>query len=138
MYPTGIAVALVVLVVVVLLAVWTGCTGPMAATSEAFYDEVAGGEGGGGGPGGGGKLQYFRMEGCPHCDRFDKVWSEIERGGLADEMELQKLDSRSPEASEHGIRGFPHVQKVTADGEVLVYQGKRDQASIESFARSSG
>jgi hypothetical protein len=137
MYPTGIAVALVVLVVVVFLAVWTGCTGPRAAASEAFY-EFDEGDGGGLGGGGGGKLQYFRMEGCPHCDRFDKVWSEIERGGLAEEMELQKLDSRSPEASEHGIRGFPHIQMVTADGRVLVYQGKREQASIESFARSSG
>jgi hypothetical protein len=141
MYPTGILIALLVLVVVVLLAVCIGCTGHREVASEAFYqfDEEDADVGGapGGAIGGGHKLQYFKMDGCPHCERFDKVWEDIERGGLADVMELQKLDSRSPEASEHKVRGFPHVQVVTADGRVVVYQGKRDQSSIEEFARSS-
>ena len=71
MYPVGIAVSAGVLLVVVLISVWCGCTGPRY---EAYLDDDGGGDRI---P----KLQYFRMDGCPHCERFDSVWAELEASG---------------------------------------------------------
>jgi hypothetical protein len=120
-FDKTLAIAVGVLVIFTLIMVCTGCRIPKAM--EMYSDE------GHGAPSV--VLQYFRMDGCPHCERFDSVWGEVklEGSGLA-RFELH--EAGSAEAEKHGVRSFPHIQKV-ADGRVTQFDGKRDKDTILRF-----
>lgn len=91
--------------------------------------------------GGQSTIEYYAMEGCPHCKAFDPIWNsvkaEVEASDTASGLVLHKYDVTDPQgkekASEAGVTAFPHVRKVSPDGEVTVFSGKRDEASLKEF-----
>ena len=91
--------------------------------------------------GGRSTIEYYAMEGCPHCKAFDPIWNsvkaDVEASDTASGIVLHKYDVTDPQgkekASEAGVTAFPHVRKVAADGEVTVFSGKRDEASLKEF-----
>ena len=119
MKKTTILAALLVLAAVTLLATWTGCISPWSGT-EGFSED------------GGVVLQYFRMEGCPHCEKFDGVWKKLTASG-APSVEFKKYEAGSKEAEEHGVRAFPHIQMLVGDGQPKVFDGSRTLESLEDF-----
>jgi hypothetical protein len=120
-FDKTLAIAVGVLVLFMILMVCTGCRIPKAF--EMYSDGKAGGA-----PV---VLQYFRMDGCPHCEKFDSVWGEIKtEGSGAAEFEIH--EAGGAEAEKHGVRSFPHIQKVVG-GQVTEFDGKRDKQSILQF-----
>lgn len=92
---------------------------------------------------GGGRttVEYYAMEGCPHCKAFDPIWNavkaDVEASDTASGVVLHKYDVTDPQgkekASDAGVTAFPHVRKVSPDGEVTVFSGKREEASLKEF-----
>jgi glutaredoxin len=123
-FDKTLAIAVGVLVIFTLLMVCTGCRIPKAF--EMYSD--------GGASGSRPVLQYFRMDGCPHCVKFDSVWSEVKAEG-ADLAEFEVHAAGGTEAEKHGVRSFPHIQKVVA-GQVTEFEGKRDKQTILRFVSS--
>ena len=65
---------------------------------------------------------FFYLDGCPHCEIMDPIWTELERE--TPDVEFVKAES-SVVPSELGITGFPKFVKVqngkqvgSADGEM--------------------
>ena len=125
----ALAVVAGVLVILTLLATWSGCRA---------YRRWGGGGGEAFSSGEEPMLvQYFRMDGCPHCERFDSVWSQLKAVGGSANVEFQQFEAGSPEADKYGVRAFPHIQMVV-DGAAKVYEGNRSKEAIEKFIASKG
>ena len=125
-----LAIAVGVLVLFTILMIVTGCRIPRAF--EMYSDGEPGGSQGGGPAGGAGVvMQYFRMDGCPHCERFDSVWGEIKAEGAA-LAKFEVHEAGGAEAEKHGVRSFPHLQKVVG-GQVTEFDGKREKQAILQF-----
>ena len=60
---------------------------------------------------------FFYMTGCPHCERMEPIWNELENE--VKDHEFAKVESAHV-PPELGITGFPKFKKggVTADGEM--------------------
>jgi hypothetical protein len=115
---TGLLIfAFVVLVSVVLLSVCVGCRNAVFGGAEAFSDGIV--------------VQYFRMDGCPHCERFDGVWKSL-KGQAPPDVDFQEFDAAGPEAKKYGVHAFPHIQMIV-DGTPKVFDGPRDVQSLEKF-----
>lgn len=123
-FDRTLAIAVGVLVIFTVIMVCTGCRIPKAF--EMYSDEAAHGD----------KvvLQYFRMDGCPHCEKFDSVWGEVKAEG-AGAADFEIHEAGGAEAEKHGVRSFPHLQKV-AGGQVTEYEGKREKQAILKFLAS--
>lgn len=128
MEMSEIAVAVAVLMVVTIAAMLAGSRTPGAAHVERF--------GGGDASESPVVLQYFRMQGCPHCERFDSVWSEIKASGpRMPGVTFEQHDAGGAEAARYGVKSFPHIQLV-ASGEPHVYDGRREAAAVEAFVEA--
>lgn len=124
-FDKTLAIAVGVLVIFTVFMVCTGCRIPKAM--EMYYD----GESSGSPPV---VMQYFRMDGCPHCEKFDSVWGEIKSEGSG-AAEFEVHEAGGAEAEKHGVRSFPHLQKVVG-GQVTEFDGKRDKQTILQFLSS--
>lgn len=86
-------------------------------------------------------VEYFSMQGCPHCKAFDPIWdsvkSEVEASDTATSVVLHKYEvtteAGKEKAAEASVNAFPHIRKITSDGEVTVFNGKRDESSLKEF-----
>lgn len=60
---------------------------------------------------------FFYMTGCPHCERMEPIWNQLENE--VKDHEFAKVESAHV-PPELGITGFPKFKKggVTADGEM--------------------
>jgi thiol-disulfide isomerase/thioredoxin len=61
---------------------------------------------------------FFYMDGCPHCEKMEKPWEDLEKE--VPRMVFTKIESKNV-PSEMGITGFPHFEvrgksKKVADG----------------------
>jgi thiol-disulfide isomerase/thioredoxin len=61
---------------------------------------------------------FFYMDGCPHCEKMEKPWKDLEKE--VPRMVFTKIESKNV-PSEMGITGFPHFEvrgksKKVADG----------------------
>jgi thiol-disulfide isomerase/thioredoxin len=61
---------------------------------------------------------FFYMDGCPHCEKMEKPWNDLEKE--VPRMDFCKIES-SKVPSDMGITGFPHFEvrgksKKVADG----------------------
>jgi len=61
---------------------------------------------------------FFYMDGCPHCEKMEKPWDDLEKE--VPRMVFTKIESRNV-PSEMGVTGFPHFEvhgksKKVADG----------------------
>jgi thioredoxin-like negative regulator of GroEL len=85
-------------------------------------------------------VQYFRMDTCPHCKRFDGVWEQLKAAGAAamPGVRFEQHDASSDEAREHGVRSFPHIQMIVAGGEPVVFEGSRDVETLKDFVAGAG
>ena len=85
-------------------------------------------------------VQYFRMDTCPHCKRFDSVWSQLKSVGAAAHpgVRFEQHDASSEEARKHGVRSFPHIQMVVGGRAPAVFEGSRDVETLTSFIAGGG
>jgi thiol-disulfide isomerase/thioredoxin len=80
---------------------------------------------------------FFYMDGCPHCDRMKKPWSDLE--SKHKDVKLVKVESKNvPEES--GISGFPHFELVKDGKKVKSVDGEMDGGELEKqlFGGKSG
>jgi hypothetical protein len=81
-----------------------------------------------------GKLVYLYMNGCPHCDDFNKNWNEI-TAEINKNKEMYKFETAkfnlSTEgeelAKENNIDYAPAILFVNSNGKANVYEGKTRQ-----------
>jgi thiol-disulfide isomerase/thioredoxin len=60
------------------------------------------------------ELNYYYMDGCPHCTAFDPKWDEF-KSSYSGSLKLNKIESaNAPESL--GISGFPSIL-IVANGE---------------------
>lgn len=90
-------------------------------------------------------VEYYAMDGCPHCAAFDPVWKAVETkvaasgpdGGVSMHRWDIKTDEGHAKAKEAGVTAFPHVQKKGPDGTVEVFNGKRTEEELLNFCKVS-
>jgi hypothetical protein len=81
-----------------------------------------------------GKLVYLYMNGCPHCEDFNKNWNEImgevnkNKGTYKFETAKFNLSSEGEElAKENNIDYAPAILFVNSNGKASVYEGRTRQ-----------
>lgn len=91
--------------------------------------------------GGGKTVEYFSMEKCPHCKKFDPLWKavsdKVQGSDARSSIKMKKWDVLSPEgrkrAEEEGVSAFPHVQKSEDGAEAEVFEGDRTEKDLTDF-----
>lgn len=86
-------------------------------------------------------VEYYAMKDCPHCKVFDTVWEAVDkeledskkRHGLSMQRWDVKTDEGNAKAKEAGVTAFPHVQKTSPDGNITVFNGKRNAEELTKF-----
>lgn len=79
-------------------------------------------------------LIFFYLEGCPHCERMDPIWSELEQETPG--IEFVKVESASVPA-ELGISGFPKFIKIQGGKQVASVDGEVSKDELKSKLVSS-
>jgi len=71
-------------------------------------------------------VEYYAMEGCPHCIRFNPEWEKFETEAKANGITTHKYDARkdTEKVRQAGIEGFPTVM-ITKEGQSYTYEGPR-------------
>jgi Thioredoxin len=104
---------------------------------EPFMDKDASPRQSGGA--GGVVCEYFAMEGCPHCVKFDPVWRQVvEKFSGQSGVVFKRWNVSEPggkkAAQAAGVSGFPHVRK-TVKGVVTEFSGERTVDALEIFLK---
>jgi|TARA_B100001758_G_C18307998_1_gene556164 thioredoxin-related protein len=75
-------------------------------------------------------LQYFSMNGCPHCEKFTVTWKEIEKMLNKNTEHFDETSSKYYElVDKFKIQGFPHIQALV-NGNPVEYSGSREADKI--------
>jgi len=85
-----------------------------------------------------GKIQYFSMDGCPHCTSFNPVFQEWQNGykGPLDVTKTMVTSTVQPPAA-YNVTGYPSVVYVSPDSETIThFEGPRTVKSLDEFASS--
>lgn len=71
-------------------------------------------------------VEYYSMEGCPHCVRFNPEWEKFESEAKSNGITTQHYDARkdAEKAQKAGIEGYPTVV-ITKEGSSYTYEGPR-------------
>jgi thiol-disulfide isomerase/thioredoxin len=72
---------------------------------------------------------FFYLDGCPHCETMDPVWSELEKDTPG--VEFVKVESASVPA-ELGISGFPKFVKISGGREVSSVNGEVSKEELKT------
>lgn len=72
---------------------------------------------------------FFYLDGCPHCETMDPVWSELEKETPG--VEFVKVESASVPA-ELGISGFPKFVKISGGREVSSVNGEVGKEELKT------
>lgn len=85
------------------------------------------------------KLEYFYMEGCPHCVEFDPTWAQLEKvlssGIKPFKYEVSSNEGR-PRANLFKVSSAPTILLTENDKVIKEYTGARDLQSIMAFLSS--
>jgi hypothetical protein len=88
-------------------------------------------------------LVLFFMQGCPHCEANEKAWNEVKESAPKETKILEIESAATPESA--GVKGFPTMKKVDADGEEKTIEGKREsgkeieeELELKSSKKGSG
>ena len=84
-------------------------------------------------------LEYYYMDGCGHCDRFNEsgVWEEL-KNTYGNQIEFNKYNNREvkDKVDKHNITGFPTIIVTENDNIKAEYNGNREKCDIEKFISS--
>ena len=65
------------------------------------------------------KIIYYRMDGCPHCEKFDSTWNRLSQSNSLGGSDIEFLER----GVTNGIKYYPTLHKEY-NGQVKEYQGK--------------
>lgn len=76
-------------------------------------------------------VEYYSMQGCPYCVRFNPEWEKFEKESRSLAVTTQSYDARkdSEKVQKAGVEGFPTVM-ITKDGKTYTYEGPRTAAAL--------
>jgi glutaredoxin len=71
-------------------------------------------------------VEYYSMEGCPHCVRFNSEWEKFENEAKSNGITTHRYDARkdAEKVQQAGVEGFPTVM-ITKNGQTHTYEGAR-------------
>jgi thiol-disulfide isomerase/thioredoxin len=111
--------SLVVFVVVVAITLYLACT-PRGG-QEAFGEPSA-------------VFTFWKMEGCPHCVRFEETYSALKAEFEALGVRFRAVSDLS-EARSKGVTAFPTLELAVAGRAPERYSGPRTQKAISEFIK---
>lgn len=85
-------------------------------------------------------LTYYSMDGCPYCEKFDKIWGNVQSKVKSDTCikTCRKIDSKESEAGENGVSSFPTIMLCDENNQkVLEYSGERNADKIVEFCNEN-
>jgi thiol-disulfide isomerase/thioredoxin len=106
-------------------------------TGESFFGTFVKGElTGSEGFNNGVKIEYYTMNGCPHCQRFNPEWEKLVELAKKEGIETVKYDAREDrdKVSAAGVDGFPTI-RIVRNGKAVVYEGARKADAILAEAK---
>jgi thiol-disulfide isomerase/thioredoxin len=82
------------------------------------------------------KIEYYTMNGCPHCQKFNPEWEKLVEMAKAEKIETVKYDAREnrDKVAEAGVDGFPTI-RIVRNGKAKVYEGARKADAILAEAK---
>ena len=81
------------------------------------------------------KVDYYTLDGCPHCVAFNPEWAKFEteaKSSKSPVIHAKKYEARANrEAVEAaGVEGFPTVIITKPDGAAYTYEGSRKAKAL--------
>lgn len=84
-------------------------------------------------------LEYYYMDGCGHCDRFNDsgVWEELKKT-YGNKLEFNKYNYRDAKdrIDKYNITGFPTIILTENDNIKAEYNGNREKGDLAKFITS--
>jgi glutaredoxin len=76
--------------------------------------------------GAGVSVDYYTLNGCPHCTAFNPEWAKFEVEAKKKGIQTAKYEAREhrDKIAEAGVDGFPTIM-ITKHGKRYVYEGPR-------------
>ena len=72
------------------------------------------------------------MNGCGWCNKFKPAWNELQQKFPNNCNEInENHPERNSKMNLYGIRGFPHIQLIKSDGNVVVYKSEAATPEIK-------
>ena len=82
-------------------------------------------------------LVYYRMDGCPHCKRFDEDgWPKFKAMNNTS-ISTRVVDSNDPECKKNGIQGFPSLLLTDSNKNKLKECPTRDPEEMLNFCKDN-
>jgi thioredoxin-like negative regulator of GroEL len=83
-------------------------------------------------------IEYYYMNGCSHCETFNKsgIWKELEEKYGAN-IKFNKYENKqhSDRVKKYDITGFPTIIIISNEKVVEEYNGNRSKEDLEKFIR---
>jgi len=77
-------------------------------------------------------LEFYSMNGCGWCNKFKPAWNELQQKFPNNCNEInENHPERNSKMNLYGIRGFPHIQLIKSDGNVVVYKSEAATPEIK-------
>jgi hypothetical protein len=58
-------------------------------------------------------IEYYYMDGCPFCVKFDPVWEEVSNiPAMKDKFDFKKYESKSSRSTQFKVNGFPTIMAI--------------------------
>tara|TARA_Y100001970_G_C14208621_1_gene845553 strand:+ start:129 stop:569 length:441 start_codon:yes stop_codon:yes gene_type:complete len=82
-------------------------------------------------------LVYYRMDGCPHCERFDEDgWPKF-KSMNSTSISTRVVDSSDPECKKNGIQGFPSLLLTDSSKNKIKECPTRDPDEMVQFCKDN-
>jgi glutaredoxin len=82
-------------------------------------------------------LTYYRMEGCPHCKRFDEDgWPKFKELNNTS-IEPRIVDSSDSECKKNGVQGFPTILLTDNNKNKISECSTRDPEEMIKFCKDN-
>ena len=82
-------------------------------------------------------LVYYRMEGCPHCKRFDDDGWPAFKSKNNTSISPRVVDSADPECQSNGVQGFPTILLTDSSNNKIKECPTRDPDEMVQFCKDN-
>ena len=82
-------------------------------------------------------LVYYRMEGCPHCKRFDNDGWPAFKSKNNTSITPRVVDSADPECQANGVQGFPTILLTDSNKNKIKECPTRDPDEMVKFCKDN-
>lgn len=82
-------------------------------------------------------LVYYRMEGCPHCKRFDDDGWPAFKSKNNTSITPRVVDSSDPECQANGVQGFPTILLTDSSKNKIKECPTRDPDEMVQFCKDN-